>query len=270
MKKTKKLVLVIIVCLATVLIIVFFFLKQNWTIRYASVFNSFFGKGNWECISQETKDSLIYNEYVTVHNNPALSKEFPGKFKNWYILFDNGQNESVWRITDHVYKISKDTYSIFSPKRLSAKQALTMELMEISFGIIGNDIKSDIIEAYLPQAEADCIQVEMSYEGGNPKPKFYDELLNESWFNSNEISANHYLSIDSVDFYIDIKAFDYRVEKLSDTEKTHLMNSLHTIEQALYDRFGEYASFKIYFDREHRAEYENGQKLNIHSYKQET
>ena len=258
MNKTKKVAFVMIVCLTTVLIVVFF-LKQNWTIRYASVFDRFFGKGNWECISQETKDSLIYNEYVTVHNNPALSEEIPGKFKNWYILFDEGQNESVWRITDHVYKINKDTYGIFSSKRLSAKQSLTMELMEISFGIIGNDIKSDIIEGYLPPAEADCIQVELSYEGGNPKPEFYDELLKESWFNSNEISANHYLAIDSIDFYIDIKAFDYRVEKLSDKEKTHLMNSLNTIEQAMCDRFGECASFKIYFDREHRVEYENGQ-----------
>lgn len=33
--------------------------------------------------------------------------------------------------------------------------------------------------------------------------------------------------------YIYIKAFDYRVEKLSNTEKTHLMNSLNTIEQVL-------------------------------------
>lgn len=261
MHKTKKLVFVMIVCLVSVLIVGSFFLKQNWTIRYASVFDSFFGKGNWESISQETKESLIYNEYVISHSNPTLSEEIPGKFKNWYILFDDGQNESVWRITDHVYKINKDTYSIFNPKRLSAKQALTMELMEISFGIIGNDIKSDIIEAYLSPAEADCIQVEMSYEGGNPKPEFYDELLKESWFNSNEISANHYLSMDAHDFYIDIKAFDYRVEKLSDAEKTHLMNSLDTIEQAMCDRFGEYASFKIYFDQEHRVEYENGQKM---------
>lgn len=262
MNKTKKLILVMIVCLASVFIAGSFFVNQNWTIRYASVFDSFFGKGNWESISQETKESLIYNEYVRSHSNPVLSKEIPGKFKNWYILFDEGQNESVWRITDHVYKINKDTYSIFNPKRLSAKQALTMELMEISFGIIGEDIKSDIIEEYLPQAEADCIRVEMSYKGGNPKPEFYDELLKESWFNSNDISADHYLSMDSIDFYIDIKAFDYRVEKLSDTEKTHLMNSLKKIEQVLCDRYGEHASFKIYFDQEHRVEYENGEKAD--------
>lgn len=262
MNKIKKWGFVMIVCLVCVIIAGSFFLNQNWTIRYASVFDSFFGKGNWESIAQETKDSLIYNKYVICHSNPALSGNIPGKFKNWYILYNDGQSESIWRVTDHAYKINNDTYSIFSPKRLSAKQALTMELMEISFDIIGNDIKSDIIDVYLPPAEADCIKVEMSYEGGNPKPEFYNKLLKESWFNSNEISAEHYLSMDYFDFYIHIKAFDYRVEKLSNTEKTHLMNSLNTIEQVLLDRFGEHASFEIYFDQAHRVEYKNGKKSN--------
>ena len=89
------------------------------------------------------------------------------------------------------------------------------------------------IEMYLPPAEADCINVEISYKGGNPKPEFYDKLLKESWFNRKEISAEYYLSMDYFDLYIYIKAFDYRVEKLSNTEKTHLMNSLNTIEQVL-------------------------------------
>lgn len=82
---------------------------------------------------------------------------------------DHDKNESVWRITDHVYKISDDRYGILNPKRLSARQALTLELMNISFGIIGEDIKTEIIEEYLPPAEAACIDVDMSYNGGNPK-----------------------------------------------------------------------------------------------------
>lgn len=262
MNKIKKWGFVMMICLLFVIIAGYFFINQNWTIRYASVFDAFFGKGNWESISQETKDSIIYNEYVVCHSNPALSENIPGKFKNWYILYDDGQSESIWRVTDHVYKINNDTYSIFSSKRLSAKQALTMELMEISFDIIGDDIKNDIIEMYLPPAEADCINVEISYKDGNPKPEFYDKLLKESWFNSKEISAEHYLSMDYFDLYIYIKAFDYRVEKLSNTEKTHLMNSLNTIEQVLLDRFGEHASFEIYFDQNHRVEYENGKNSN--------
>lgn len=56
-------------------------------------------------------------------------------------------------------------------------------------------------------------------------------------------------------FYIDIKAYDYRIKKLSDTEKDHLMNSLETIEQGLRDKYGEHASYKIYFDDFHQAEH---------------
>ena len=58
------------------------------------------------------------------------------------------------------------------------------------------------IEMYLTPAEADCINVEISYKGGNPKPEFYDKLLKESWFNRKEISAEHYLSMDYFDLYI--------------------------------------------------------------------
>lgn len=130
-----------------------------------------------------------------------------------------------------------------------------MELMDISFDVIGDNIKSDIIEEYLPQAESDCIEVGISYEGGNSKPEFYDKLLKESWFKCNEVSAERYLSMDTADFYIDIKAYDYRIKKLSDTEKDHLMNSLETIEQGLRDKYGEHASYKIYFDDFHQAEH---------------
>ena len=42
---------------------------------------------------------------------------------------------------------------------------------------------------------------------------------------------------------------------LSDTEKDHLMNSLETIEQGLRDKYGEHASYKIYFDDFHQAEH---------------
>lgn len=255
MKKIKKCGFVLIVCLVSVIIVGVYFINQNWTIRYASVFDGFFGKGNWKCIDEEKKDSLIYDEYEINNIYPELSENVPGKFHNWYILYDDGQNESIWHITDHVYKINNDKCSIINHNRLSAKQALTMELMDISFDVIGDNIKSDIIEEYLPQAESDCIEVGISYEGGNPKPEFYDKLLKESWFKCNEVSAERYLSMDTADFYIDIKAYDYRIKKLSDTEKDHLMNSLETIEQGLRDKYGEHASYKIYFDDFHQAEH---------------
>ena len=63
MKKIKKCGFVLIVCLVSVIIVGVYFINQNWTIRYASVFDGFFGKGNWKCIDEEKKDSLIYDEY---------------------------------------------------------------------------------------------------------------------------------------------------------------------------------------------------------------
>ena len=134
--------------------------------------------------------------------------------------------------------------------------------MNISFSIIGDDIKRDFIEPYLSPAEAACIEVKMSYKGGNPKPEFYNQLSRETWFNTNEISADHYLSNESHNFYIYIRAHNYRIEKLSSSEKSHLLNSLDTIAKALCDRFGKNASFKIYFDKDYQVEYDHGQEIN--------
>ena len=261
MKKTKNAVLIIVSLGVLVLIVGGYFLYQNWTIRFASVLDRFFGKGNWECISKETKDSLIYTRIIH-SGEPPLSEEIPGKFTNWYIRFDDShQNEIIGQITDHTYRISQDRYPIFSSKKLSARQALTLELMNISFSLIGDDIKRDFIEPYLSPDEAACIEVKISYKGGNPKPEFYDQLSREDWFNVNEISADHYLSNESHDFYLYIRAHNYRIEKLSSAEKAHLFNSLDTIAKALCDRFGENASFEILFDKDHQVEYDHGKEM---------
>ena len=67
-------------CLLSFVIIVgVYFINQNWTIRYASVFDGFFGKGNWKCIDEEKKDSLIYDEYEINNIYPELSENVPGK-----------------------------------------------------------------------------------------------------------------------------------------------------------------------------------------------
>ena len=59
MKKIKKCGFVLIVCLVSVIIVGVYFINQNWTIRYASVFDGFFGKGNWKCIDEEKKTISI-------------------------------------------------------------------------------------------------------------------------------------------------------------------------------------------------------------------
>lgn len=255
MRKVKKAALLCVVILIIACIIAGYFISTDWTLRFRSELDQFFGKGNWECISEETKESIIYTEYISVHSSPELSEDVPGKFKNWYIRFKNKDGEDeIWYITNHTLKINHDKYGMFSSKRYSNKQALTLELMDISFGIIEDEIFDEIIKSELSEDEAACISVTMSYRGGNPEPGFYDKLIAEPWFNVNDVTAENYLSSDLHDFYLDIKAFDYRLEKLTDEERQHVFDSLENIEKKLCDKFGENASFRIYFDEEQQVE----------------
>lgn len=262
MKKLKLIALATILILCAAGILAGYFISRDWTIRFRSELDDFFGEGNWERISEETKESIIFTDYIIVHSNPALSGEMPGKFQNWYISFTNRDGEEeIWYITNHVLKINHDRYGIFSPSRYSSKQALTLELMDISFGIIEEEVFRDIVRSVLSEKEAECLEVTMSYHGGNPKPEFYDALADEPWFNVGDISAEHYLSYDLHDFYLYIRAFDYRLEKLTGEEQQNVFDSMEAMEQKLCDRFGEYASFEIYLDADHKVEYKDGAKL---------
>lgn len=236
--------------------------NNNWTIRFKDEIDNFFGKGNWECISEETKESIIYTTYIRVRENSSLSKEVPGKYKNWYIKFKNNNGiDEIWKISDHTFKINNDKYGIFSSKRYSNKQALALELMDISFEIASEEIYNEIIKKELPENIASCIDVSISYNGGNPKPEFYDKLLKQSWFNAKDVSAEKFLETDLHEFYLDIKAFDYKVNKLTDEEQQILWNSLNKIENTLLYRFEDNASFELYFDKEHQVEYSKGIKI---------
>lgn len=85
-----------ILILIVVGLIVVYFRHQNWTIRFRSELDDFFGEGNWVYISEETKQSIIYSDYHHSHSNPTLSGNVPGKYKDWYISFENriGEEES--------------------------------------------------------------------------------------------------------------------------------------------------------------------------------
>lgn len=243
-------------------LILIYIMSQNWTIRFHSQLDRFFGKGNWECITGETKTSHMYSEYINT-GDIVTSGETPGKYKNWYIAFQgkNGEEE-LCKITNHVFKISANEHWIFSSKRYSQKQALTLELMDISFDIIGNEILDTVIKSELSEEEAACIEVTMLYHGGNPQPKFYTALAKEDWFNINDVSTENYLAYDSHDFYLYIQAYDYRLEKLTDEQQQNVLNSMERIEQKLLDTYGENASFQIYLDSEHKVEYVDGEKVS--------
>lgn len=261
----KKFKLIGILCIAVVVAVgavSVYLSSQNWTKRYASELDDFFGEGNWTCVDEETKESIIYTDYIIVRSNPALSGEVPGKFKNWYISFTNrNEEEEVWYITNHVYKINHDEYGVFSGKRYSGRQALTLELMDVSFGMIGDEIMDEVIGSELTKKEASCIEVTMSYDGGNPEPSFYDGLAQQDWFQVNKVTAGDYLAYEAHDFYIQIRAHDYRLEKLTEEQQKNVLNSLEPITRKLCDLYGEDASFWIYFDDAHKVEYRDGEKV---------
>lgn len=259
MKKVKKIGIVFIVLVLIVGMVVAYLMCRNWTIRFKSEMDDFFGEGNWKSISEETKESIMYERYI--HDNRTGSYEVPGKYQKWYIQFTNRDGEEeIWYITNHVLKINHDNYGLFSPKRYSSKQAFVAELMDISFGVVSDEIKEEFINSELSEEEAECIEVEMSYHGGNPEPEFYDELFREEWFQVNEISAGNYLSCNLYDFYIYIRTFDYKLEKLTDTQQQHVLDSMESIENRLLEKYGSDASFELYFDEEHQVEYVDGAK----------
>lgn len=262
MKKGKTIGIIVVIVLLIIGAVALYFASQNWTIRFKSELDDFFGEGNWECIDEETKESLIYTEYISVRDNPSMSGDVPGKYKNWYIKFENRDDETeVWYITNHVLKINHDKYSFFSGKRYSNKQALTLELMDVSFGMISDEAYQDIVLSVLPEEEAECLEVTMTYEGGNPKPDFYDALAEEPWFTVNAVTAEEFLAYDQHDFYLYIRAHDYRLEKLTEEQQEHVLESMDAMVEALLDQYGENASFEIYLDGENKVEYRDGEKV---------
>lgn len=263
MKKLKIIIPIIFIICIIAVIIFFVVISKNWPVRYASRLDNFFGKGNWRCIDEETKKSILVDKHIHFHDHPELDYDTPAKYKNWYILFTNKKGEEeIYSITNHAYIINHDKYNIFSSKRYSAKQALTLELMDISTSLSSDVIFDKYISNLLPSNISDCISVEISYKGGNPNPDFYNKLAKQDWFNIDDASAEEYLSTDLCDFYIYIKAYDYKIEKLTDEDKQKLFNSISTIEEKLLEDFGSNASFKIYFSKECNVEYSNGVKEN--------
>ena len=255
MKILKRLIIVII---PIILIAGYFVIKdanENWPKKFNSEFDTFFGQGNWESVSQQTKDSLIYDEYIIVHSSPNLSQKVPGTYKEWDIVYRNADNKREMAIvTDHTLKINNNKYFIFNPKRYSKKQALTLEFMDISFSVCGNKVMQESIAPYFNEREREALIVDISYDGGNPKPEFYDDLIKQDWFNIKDVSAEDYLSYDKHEFYIYIRSYDYKLNKLSDEEKENVLNSLEKIEKDLLERYGENASFEIYIDANNKVD----------------
>lgn len=230
--------------------------SSDWPAKFKTELDTFFGAEQWQVLSEETKDSNMYSVYYRSRNTPSLSGERKGKYHDWDIGFTNRNGETeAWRITDHALRINHDKYGRFSKKRFTAKQALGRELMDISCVMAGQAVRDELLQDILSQNERDCLRVEISYHGGNPKPEMYDKLLAEPWFTANTVTAEDFLQSDLHDFYIDIHAHDYLVAKLSEQEQAHLVGSLDAIEQALQSHFGDYADYDMYLGEGYSVEF---------------
>ena len=60
MKVLKKLIIVIIPILLIAGYFTFKNINSDWTKKFSDEFDIFFGKGNWESVSEETKESIIF------------------------------------------------------------------------------------------------------------------------------------------------------------------------------------------------------------------
>ena len=258
MKVLKKLIIVIIPILLIAGYFTFKNINSDWTKKFSNEFDIFFGKGNWESVSEETKESIIYDEYIIVRSAPNLSGNVPGKFNEWSITYMGADNKrEIAIISDHTLKINNDKYFVLSSKRYSSKQALVLEFMDISFSICKDKVMNESIAPYLSEKEREALSVEISYHGGNPKPEFYDDLIKQDWFNVKDVSAQNY---DKHEFYIYIRSYDYKLDKLTDEEKRHIFDSMEKIEKNLLEKYGNNASFEIYIDENHKTEYKDGVK----------
>ena len=234
----------------------------DWTIRYRARLDTFFGKGNWEVVSGDAE--MERWKIYTIRSNSSWEgygqNQHRRMYRSWNILCENKEGEKeIWEISNHAYKINQGRYKIYSPKRYRVRQALTLELMEISFNVVEEEVHNEIIKEGLTDAEANCIYVEMSYHDGNPPRSFYDKLAKEDWFTIEGITAENYLATDLYDFYLIIRIHDYRLEQLSEKEQENVVNSLENIEKRLLEKYGENASFQILYG-EYNVKYEDGVK----------
>ena len=230
---------------------------RTWPLRFHGELDQFFDAGNWKTVSEQTKESMMYSDYIIVRSAPSLSGERAGRFHEWDIAFTNQDGEQeLWIVSDHTLKINNDEHWFpLDPERYTARQALGQELMELAFDMAGEQAQEDILGDILTDGERACLDVEISFRGGWPNGDLYTELLNEPWFNIQELDAEKFLQSDLYDFYVDVFAYDYRVDDLSEMEQEHLYRSLGDIEQALRAAFGDYVDYDIYLGEGYSAEY---------------
>ena len=260
MSKRKKIAIIATLIIIIGIIIAIVIYMNNWPLRFSKELDRFFGEGNWEYTSNETKGSRMFDERR--RNSATGSTTYvPGHYKNWEIEVNRNNKKEYWIISNHAYKINHDKNWFLSPKLYSAKEALILELMNISEEIVAEKFKEEIISDLYSEKERECFDVTLMYHGGNPEPNFYNELYKQDWFTASKVNAKNYLETDLYDFYLYIRIFDYRLEKLTEEEQQNLLATREKLEQRLLEEYGDNASFEIYFVDGNKSEYEDGKKV---------
>ena len=224
------------------------FNSQNYKGVFTRELNDFFGKGNWEYVGKEDKETSLYMEVVEIGED--LTKTVKGKYSNYLVKYK-----------DDVYKIS--TFK----NNLSKKVWAVRQIMDMATdGILSDYLYENILLDVYSPALADIFRVQLCYENGNPKPDFYKKLDELDWFKADLIKVEDFLSWEEAqkyNFHIYIRTFDYKVEKLTDSEKVELYNGYSMLIKNLLDTYGEDASFEILIDDDHWVKYKNGVKVDI-------
>lgn len=91
------------------------YVSSNWPFRFRSELDHFFGKENWKVISEEKKESIMYDVVVASRTDVASQSTIPGKFHEWNISFSNADGkQEIWQLSDYTMRINHDKYIIFS------------------------------------------------------------------------------------------------------------------------------------------------------------
>ena len=260
MNKGKKVAIIATVIVVIGIIIAIVIYMNNWLLRFSKELDKFFGEGNWKYVSNETEKSRMFEESRKDSLTNTKQQE-AGHYKNWQISINRNNEEEFWEISNHTYKINHDKYWLLSSKRYSAKEALILELMNIAEEIVEEKVQEEIINDLYSAKEAECFDIALMYHGGNPEPNFYNELYKEDWFTVDKLTAKYFLETDLYNFYLYIRIDDYKLEKLTEEEQQNLLATRENLEQRLLEKYGDNASFEIYFADGNKSEYVNGEQI---------
>lgn len=228
-------------------IVVFIVNSQSYKSVFTRELNDFFGKGNWEYIGKENKETTVYKE--TIEDPEIGAKQINGRYINYFVKYQ-----------DEEYKMS--TFK----NNLGKKVWTVRQIMDIATtGILSEYLYENILlEVYSPDL-ADIFRIEIGYYNGNPKKDFFRKLDKQDWFKADLVTVENFLTWEEAkkyNFQIYIRTFDYKIEKLTEEKKIELYDGYDMLIKNLLETYGEDASFEILIDEDRWVKYKNGVEIS--------